>query len=66
MHLTFSLVELDASATGKQMLPMIEIILIYNPSQNIWHKLKKYRKTGQNFKNLISNFAWFLTAIVNV
>ena len=57
MHLTFSLVELDASATGKQMLPMIEIISIYNSCQNIWHKLKKHCKTGQDFKNLISNFA---------
>ena len=37
----------------------------YNPSQNIWHKLKKYSKIGQDFKNVISKFAWFLTAIVN-
>ena len=38
----------------------------HNPSQNIWHKLKKYSKIGQNFKNVISNFACFLTAIANV
>ena len=38
----------------------------YNPGQNIWHKLKKYIKIGQDFKNVISNFACFLTAIVNV
>ena len=25
----------------------------YNPNQNIWQKLKKYSKTGQDFKNLI-------------
>ena len=37
-----------------------------NPSQNIWHKLKKCIKIGQDFKNVISHFAWFLTAIVNV
>ena len=37
-----------------------------NPSQNIWHKLIKYNKIGQEFKNVISNFACFLTAIVNV
>ena len=40
--------------------------LNYDPSQNIWHKVKKYSKIGQDFKNLISDFACFLTAIVNV
>ena len=40
--------------------------LSYNPGQNIWHKVKRYNKTGQDFKNIISNFACFLTAIVNV
>ena len=39
---------------------------ICNPSQNIWYNLKKYSKIGQGFKNVISNFACFLTAIVNV
>ena len=39
---------------------------MYNPSQNIWHEVKKYRKIEQDFKNIISNFAPFLTAIVNV
>ena len=24
----------------------------YNPSQNIWHKLKKYGKIGQDFKKM--------------
>ena len=40
---------------------------IYNPSQNIWHKLKKYNKIGQDFKNVISNFAcfWQLLSISN-
>ena len=38
----------------------------YNPSQTIWHKEKKYSKIGQDFKNVISSFAYFLTAIVNV
>ena len=40
-----------------------------NPSQKIWHKVKKYSKIGQYFKNVISNFAnfgCFLTAVVNV
>ena len=36
-----------------------------NPGQNIWHKVKKSSKIGQDFKNL-SNFACFLTAIVKV
>ena len=39
---------------------------IYNPSQNIWHKLKKYSEIEQDFKNVIDNFACFLTAYVNV
>ena len=39
---------------------------IYNPGQNIWKKVKKFSKTGQDYKNLISNFACFLTAIVKV
>ena len=37
-----------------------------NPGQNTWHKLKKSSKIGQDFKNLLSNFACFLTAIVKV
>ena len=40
--------------------------LSYNPEQNIWNKLKKYSKIGQDLKNLIYNFGCFLTAIVNV
>ena len=42
------------------------LLSIYNPRQNIWHKLKKCNKIGQDFKNVISSFACFLTAIVNV
>ena len=41
-------------------------IAIYNPGKNIWHKVKIYNKIGQDFKNMMSNFACFLTAIVNV
>ena len=37
-----------------------------NHSQNIWHKLKKYSKIGQDLKNVVSNFVCFLTVIVNV
>ena len=38
----------------------------YNPGQNIWYKVKKSSKIGQDFKNLLFNFACFLTAIVKV
>ena len=37
-----------------------------NPSQNVWRKVKKFSKIGKDFKNLLSNFACFLTAIVKV
>ena len=38
----------------------------YNPGQNIWNKIKKSSKTGQDKKVLISTFACFLTAIAKV
>ena len=38
----------------------------YNPSQTICQKLKKYSINGPDFKNIISNFACFLTGIFNV
>ena len=31
--------------------------VFYNPSQNIWRKVKKYSKIVQDFKNIISKFA---------
>ena len=34
-----------------------------NLGQNIWKKIKKSSKIGQNYKALISTFASFLTAI---
>ena len=37
-----------------------------NPGQNIWHKVKKFSKIGQDFKNVLSKFAYFLTAIAKV
>ena len=59
------------SKTNEALVKFITNIIItastsHNPSQNIWHKLKKYSKIGQNFKNVISNFACFLTTIANV
>ena len=38
----------------------------YNPGQNIWYKVEKSSKNGQDFKSLLSNLACFLTAIVKV
>ena len=39
---------------------------VCNPGQNIWNKLKKSSKTGQEKKSLVSTFASFLTAIAKV
>ena len=37
-----------------------------NTGENVWHKVKRYNKIGQELKNIISNFVSFFTAIVNV
>ena len=39
---------------------------IYNPGQNIWNKMEKFSKTGQDKKSLISTFAQFLIATAKV
>ena len=39
---------------------------IYNPGKNIWKKIEKSGKTGQDKKILVSTFACFVTAIVKV
>ena len=36
------------------------------PSQNICHNPDKYSKLGEDLKNVISNFAWSMTAVINV
>ena len=38
----------------------------YNPMQNVWNKLEKSSKTGQDKKSLISTSACFLTATAKV
>ena len=38
----------------------------YNPMQNIWNKLEKSSKIGQDKKSLISTFGCFLTATAKV
>ena len=40
--------------------------MTYNPGQNIWNKIEKSSKIGQEKKSLISTFAYFLTAIAKV
>ena len=40
----------------------LQVFTTYNPMQNIWNKLEKSSKTGQDKKSLISTFACFLTA----
>ena len=37
-----------------------------NPGQNIWNKVEKSSKSGQDMKSLISTFACFLTTIAKV
>ena len=37
-----------------------------NPGQNIWHKVKKSSKNGQDFKNLLSNFAYFFDSYYKI
>ena len=39
---------------------------VYNPAQNIWNKIEKSNKTGQDKKSLTSTFACFLTATATV
>ena len=38
----------------------------YNPVQNIWNKIDKSTKIGQDKKSLVSTFTCFLTAIAKV
>ena len=37
-----------------------------NPGQNIWNKIEKSCKNGQDRKSLISTFACFLTAFAKL
>ena len=45
----------------KKSINNLTTFMRYNPGQNMWHKVKKYSKVGQDFKNLISNFLCFLS-----
>ena len=45
---------------------MTSSVLGYNPGQDIWNKIEKSSKTGQDKKSLISTFACFLTAAAKV
>ena len=46
--------------------PVTYEISFYNPMENIWDKLEKSSKTGQDKKSLIPAFACFLTATAKV
>ena len=41
-------------------------VCLDNPGPDIWNRLEKSNKTGQEKKSLISTFACFLTVIVKV
>ena len=51
---------------GKLTVKVVKKVLIYNPMQNIWNKLEKFRKTGKDKKSLISTFPCFLNATAKV
>ena len=57
----FSLQKISKNSSVKETGPSYEekFVSSDNPSQTICHNLKKYIKTGQDFKNVISNFACF-------
>ena len=65
-HTVCSIMKLASTSTFAiklfESLTVRMIVIIYNPGQNIWHKVKIYSKIGQ----VISNFSCFLIAIVNV
>ena len=43
-----------------------KFICSHHPRQNIWYQVKIFSNTEQDFKILLSNFAFFSTAIVKV
>ena len=55
-----------ASLTIESKERFIAKISVKLPMQNIWNKLEKSSKTGQDKKSLISTFACFLTATAKV
>ena len=52
--------------TASIATPNNENTLIYNLGQNIWNKMEKSSKTGQEKKSLASFLVFFLTAIAKV
>ena len=51
----FELRKISTNSYVKETWPSSSKKLVFsdNPSKNIWHKLKKYSKIGQNFNNVI-------------
>ena len=43
-----------------------KFVCLENPGQNIWNKVDKSSKIGQDKKSLISTFACFFTVIAKV
>ena len=43
-----------------------KFVSFHHANQSIWQKLKKYSKFGQDFNNVLSDFSYFLAAIVNI
>ena len=47
--------------------PVEDIVIgAKNPGKNIWNKVEKSSKIGQDYKNLVSDFAVFMNAIVKI
>ena len=44
----------------------LKLVCLENPGQNIWHKVKKSSKIGQDFKSPLSSFACFLRPIAKI
>ena len=61
----FELTKISKNSSVKETGPSYgqKFVSSDNPSQNIWYKVKKYSKIGQEFKNVISNYLFFLTAL---
>ena len=65
-HLQIQIVKSSQISQMIRAEALTKIYQIYNPGQNIWHKIEKSSKTGQEKKSLTSNFACLLTTIAKV
>ena len=58
-------ISIDDYLAFERLKQVYNSFLNYNPGQNIWNKIEKSSKIGQNKKNLIC-FCLFLTAIAKI